>query len=611
MFVWLRYSNIRQLTWQKNYNTKPRDLTGAQNNLIGKIFDVMLKVRNKSGRRNFMGSEDLLRQMLSFIGRGAVNGQEVRDGILNIMHKHHISEDRSHFYEQWHQKLHNNTTPDDIIICEAVIHFLKSNAIKKYWDTLNKGGITKERLESFERKIVSEPFHAPQLIDDLEWYLKILKKVHDSTDLNLTIESANDKLNSDMKQQIKAIQDGIPKAKGDVEKILDQMGKVTKFRIGLNKMYSTSNDMDTYKELMFLDIALDYYVRQLVEKIIHLKLDTKSLFKEIGFLLDNLALSYEWLELDVCKKEFSTVKNQVLKCDKDYNAALRVKSVIDRIKRLLGEVIDRSFNLIQSRAIELGTKCNCSHSFVNIFTEDVIRGSLFFAISMVTKKFEPILRKTLGMQSWLVISPIKEVTGKVLFVKNLHSIEQENYKENVIILTETVEGDEEVPPGVTGLILLNDNDYPDILAHVSVRARNGRVLFLVCLEPLGNQANELKKLVDNYAKLSLAGTGLNIKEISAGEAKKIKSDNGEPKKPPKLKMPEDKIDKYFILPEEYTYLKAGGKSNNLNKIRGKVESWINLPECITMQFNSAEDIIASSENSKIKSNLNVTFHTNN
>jgi len=215
------------------------------------------------------------------------------------------------------------------------------------------------------------------------------------------------------------------------------------------------------------------------------------------------------------------------------------------------------------------------------------------------------------MQSWLVISPIKEVTGKVLFVKNLHSIEQENYKENVIILTETVEGDEEVPPGVTGLILLNDNDYPDILAHVSVRARNGRVLFLVCLEPLGNQANELKKLVDNYAKLSLAGTGLNIKEISAGEAKKIKSDNGEPKKPPKLKMPEDKIDKYFILPEEYTYLKAGGKSNNLNKIRGKVESWINLPECITMQFNSAEDIIASSENSKIKSNLNVTFHTNN
>jgi alpha-glucan,water dikinase len=558
-----------------------------------------------------MGSEDLLRQMLSFIGRGAVNGQEVRDGILNIMHKHHISEDRSHFYEQWHQKLHNNTTPDDIVICEAVLHFLRSNDVKKYWDTLNKGGITKERLESFERKIVSEPFHAPQLIHDFEWYLKLLKKVHASIDLNLTIEASYGKLNSDMKGQIKAIQDNIVHAKDNIGKILDQMGRVTKFRIALHKTYATSNDMDTYRELMFLDIALDYYVRQLVEKIIHLKLDTNSLFKEIEFLLDNLALSYDWLELDVCKKEFSAVKDQVLKCDKDYTAALRVKSIVDRIKRFLGEVIDHSFKLIQPRAIELGTKCDCDPMFVNIFTEDVIRGSLFFAVSMVIKKFEPILRKTLGTQSWLVISSVKEVTGKVLFVKDLHSIDHENYKENMIILTELVEGDEEVPSGVTALILLNDNDYPDVLAHVSVRARNGRVLFLVCLEPEGDQANQLKKLADKYARLILPGNGLNIKEISADEAKKVKSNKEDSKNSPKLKMPEDKIDKYIILPEEYTYLRAGGKSNNLNKIRGKVEEWINLPECITMQFNSAEDIIASSENSKVQSNLNVTLYSNN
>ena len=29
------------------------------------------------------------------------------------------------FLEQWHQKLHTNTTPDDVIICEAYLAFLE------------------------------------------------------------------------------------------------------------------------------------------------------------------------------------------------------------------------------------------------------------------------------------------------------------------------------------------------------------------------------------------------------------------------------------------------------------------------------------------------------
>ena len=30
LYVWLRFSAIRQLTWQRNYNTKPRELAHAQ-----------------------------------------------------------------------------------------------------------------------------------------------------------------------------------------------------------------------------------------------------------------------------------------------------------------------------------------------------------------------------------------------------------------------------------------------------------------------------------------------------------------------------------------------------------------------------------------------------
>lgn len=30
VYIWLRYSSTRQLTWQRNYNTQPRILSAAQ-----------------------------------------------------------------------------------------------------------------------------------------------------------------------------------------------------------------------------------------------------------------------------------------------------------------------------------------------------------------------------------------------------------------------------------------------------------------------------------------------------------------------------------------------------------------------------------------------------
>ena len=107
------------------------------------------------------------------------------------MHRHHISERAGHFYEQWHQKLHNNTTPDDIPICEALLAYLKSGGqINVYWSVLRDSGISKERLASFERKITEEPYHLPNTISDFENYLGILKQLHSSGDLKMLCNEA-------------------------------------------------------------------------------------------------------------------------------------------------------------------------------------------------------------------------------------------------------------------------------------------------------------------------------------------------------------------------------------------------------------------------------------
>lgn len=37
VYVWLRYSATRALTWQRSYNTQPRQLSSAQSHLVNTI----------------------------------------------------------------------------------------------------------------------------------------------------------------------------------------------------------------------------------------------------------------------------------------------------------------------------------------------------------------------------------------------------------------------------------------------------------------------------------------------------------------------------------------------------------------------------------------------
>ncbi|KAJ6356058.1 hypothetical protein OIU78_004217, partial [Salix suchowensis] len=133
-----------------------------------------------AGELGFAGilNQELLRMIMSTVGRGGEGdvGQRIRDEILVIQRKN----DCGGMMEEWHQKLHNNTSPDDVIICQALIDYIKSDFdISVYWKTLNENGITKERILSYDRAIHSEPnFRRDQrdgLLHDLGNYLRTLK----------------------------------------------------------------------------------------------------------------------------------------------------------------------------------------------------------------------------------------------------------------------------------------------------------------------------------------------------------------------------------------------------------------------------------------------------
>jgi hypothetical protein len=51
----------------------------------------------------------------------------------------HVYVSQGGMMEEWHQKLHNNSSPDDLAICQALLDYLASGQdINVYWDSLAK-----------------------------------------------------------------------------------------------------------------------------------------------------------------------------------------------------------------------------------------------------------------------------------------------------------------------------------------------------------------------------------------------------------------------------------------------------------------------------------------
>ncbi len=68
------------------------------------------------------------------------------------------------------------------------------------------------------------------------------------------------------------------------------------------------------------------------------------------------------------------------------------------------------------------------------------------------------------------------------------------YDEPTVLVAKRVTGEEEVPDGVVAVLT---PDAPDVLSHLSVRARNMRVLFAIC-----HDAAPLKEVEDRAGKVN-------------------------------------------------------------------------------------------------------------
>ncbi|MEW5804037.1 MAG: PEP/pyruvate-binding domain-containing protein [bacterium] len=626
LFVWLRFSAIRQLDWQRNYNTKPSELSHAEDRLTIKLAERYAVTRageeagesqgamamtgetdraagttERAGKNEPSGARgateraargrELVRLLLTTLGRGG-EGQKVRDEVLHIMHRYGIKEVSGHFLEEWHQKLHNNTTPDDVVICEAYLEFLKGNGnTDLFYRKLMEAGITKERLESYERPIRSHPEFMPHLKDalihDFEYFLGILKSVHSGTDLGIAIQAARYLFDANMH----GLMDFIWFHQADPWTPAGTLAEsITEGRRRLASRLQGSLEEPSYqvRDMLFLDQALEEFLRVVIERTSYSLLEGNQLVDLAALMLENLNLTRPDDELAAIFRHWGRLK-QMPRFGKDWS--LRAEAALSRLRRVLGVYIDDYYQLLQPKAEFLGQAFRAESWTINLFSEEVIRGRSAFILAMLLRSLDPILRQNADLGNWQVISR-NRVTGEVKVVDVLQSVQDKRYTRPTVIIADHVTGEENIPEGAAAVIT---SDPVDIVSHVAIRARNARLLFATCYDP--QIIKRLKSLERQVIRLDVNVSGeLVIEEKPGAERTKAPS-----VKAPKAAMPEHRpgFTAYAVPMSDFSEHTVGSKSNNLRRLYGRLPEWISLPTSVALPYGVFERVLEERSNKDI------------
>ncbi|MES0335024.1 MAG: PEP/pyruvate-binding domain-containing protein [Candidatus Magnetobacterium sp. LHC-1] len=584
LFVWLRYSFLRQLDWQRNYNTQPRELSHSVERLTLKLAEKFI---------NEPDLHEIIALMMTTLGAGG-DGQRIRDEILQIMHRHRIKEVTGHFLEEWHQKLHNNTTADDIAICEAYIQFLHSNGNHDvFYSTLMAAGINRERLAGFERPIKTPPDFVPHLKDallhDFGNYLNILKAVHSGTDLYRATNAALYLFDHSTQHKLRSILHNRELSLFSVASAITEVCREIAMRL------NSERDRKRVRDLLFLSLALEEHLRILIERNVNQHMGVEELTRLIAVVVENILLTNTTDELRACSGYLGKLSFQDNEGSATPGSMWRYHclAILERLKRLLGSFIDRYYRMFHDNAQFLGKAFNADSWTVNLFTEEVIRTRLIFALSLLLQYLETALLKQGILPQWQVISRHNAV-GTVEVVDTLHRVTHSTFNTSTVIITDKVVGDEEIPKGVTAIISANNID---VVSHLGVRARNGAVLFATCYNK--DVIERLKSFKGRCLSLLVTAAGEVLFEDTA-TPDVTSAQRHEARQKISLTPRNNAFETYALTSGQFSATTAGLKSNNLAALRDKLPNWIHTPASVVIPFGIFDHLMQLSVNADVK-----------
>jgi len=501
----LRLAQAKALEWYRQNGYQPKDMAHCQEALGGVMAVAVEAAANPVARA-------LLRLAVQACPRGnASGGDAIRHGILNMMRTHGIKEGHRpgiecKFFEQWHQKLHTNSAPDDIAICEGYLAFLSSgNPDDLFRVVYERAGLTREDMgrmaqcgfqdhtKSGAQGLNVNPVHLPQLYNDMQSYLGLLKHVHGGTGLLDLCEACKGQY-PDHGTECMAF---------DVYQRRDDP-MVLSTIVEMRRRLATCL---WKRDLLMLDVALESQLRLVAERTDVAGMGRDDLLNLLAVLLSDLRLSRRDPSLDqgveLCTRLHEGDGGGLERWSSDWCKLMlaaydRVAVVCASLADAVAEELQACCERLRAAGDRPGAVFRPDPKALATFGEESARCLSERLVSQCLRALLPQLRRSAGLGRWEVVSQgLGEVVGRVAAMKAL-PLEIAPEQRPCIAVTETLTGWEDIPAGIVA-VLLPAAHAVDVLSHVAIRARNQKVVLACCddqtaLEELRSMAGDRLKV---------------------------------------------------------------------------------------------------------------------
>ena len=262
----------------------------------------------------------------------------------------------------------------------------------------------------------------------------------------------------------------------------------------------------------------------------------------------------------------------------DHEQLLRLKATISRAQRLAESYSDQIMAWFPPRAVAIGRGLGVPEPSIRVFGDAEIRSHLVFQLSKLVSSILRQLRGRLALPAWDVVVA-GEASGHVKTAKELG----EKFPEPTLVLLDRAEGDEEIPTGVTGIVLAHDLPH---LSHLGVRARQAGIVLVACEEAA--KFEELKQLTGNI--MSLRASAENVEWQPAQAAKATASATRQVRLPKVRLMPE-----HTCIPLEQASADRGGNKSDgvrqLAELTQNPKAGFKVPPAVVVPFGAMEQAL--------------------
>ncbi|OAE19119.1 hypothetical protein AXG93_2062s1300 [Marchantia polymorpha subsp. ruderalis] len=361
----------------------------------------------------------------------------------------------------------------------GILNIMREHGIKE--GHRDRGGVTKEWLEKMDHPISARPLFLPQLIPAFKHFLWVLKTVHSGADLDVAMEMSKKYMDEDLKDLLYHILSNrstwwIP-------------GKIVEAR---KRMEPICRADWSSRDVLMLDIALDSFFGLSISRIDKARLSTivpvlymrydmglsslsgDDICELISLVLENACINTESPELNMCLNLWYKVK-RTNRWTQEW--ALLALAAVDRISQALQGYVDSMYQFVQPQAETLGKLCGIETSYIYAFGEEIA-------------SHQALAR------------------GTVMVLPSLASIQGHVFPSSRVVIIDSIGGLEDIPVGVTAVL---SSSTTDILSHVSIRARNNKVLLASCSD--SEEFETMKRMEGKTVVVTIQSTG----EVVASE----------------------------------------------------------------------------------------------